>query len=251
MTTFTVGELARRTTVTVRTLHHYERIGLLVPSERTASGHRRYGPRDVVRLRHIVTLKRLGVPLREIAALLLAAPADLLGALRARRALLCEQRDDLDAAIRRIDALEHGLLGGDGVPARGDLEALMETIAMENQMAWGRRYLTEVRGMTADQVEAEMRASPPEALEGTRRWAALITDVEAALAAGVEPSSERARELARRWQELLEAFTQGDPAKAAEVRRFYAELPPEFPRPYSEEVARFINAAGGRADCTS
>ncbi|MBV8368044.1 MAG: MerR family DNA-binding transcriptional regulator [Candidatus Eremiobacteraeota bacterium] len=44
-TTFTVGEIARRTAVTVRTLHHYEQVGLLVPSERTALGHRRYGAR--------------------------------------------------------------------------------------------------------------------------------------------------------------------------------------------------------------
>ena len=120
--TFTVGEIARRTAVTVRTLHHYDQVGLLVPSERTPSGHRRYGARDVVRLRRIVTLTALGIPLREIGALLDASPQDALEALRAQRAEQAERRDRLDASIERI----HPRSDGTNVTLRlskGDREA--------------------------------------------------------------------------------------------------------------------------------
>ena len=65
-----VGELARATGVTVRALHHYDELGLLVPCERTGSGHRLYAEEDIRRLYRILALRRLGFPLHEIASLL-------------------------------------------------------------------------------------------------------------------------------------------------------------------------------------
>jgi DNA-binding transcriptional MerR regulator/uncharacterized glyoxalase superfamily protein PhnB len=61
-----VGELAKAAGLTVRTLHYYEEIGLLVASERTAAGHRLYADEDVERLYRISLLRRLGLPLAEI-----------------------------------------------------------------------------------------------------------------------------------------------------------------------------------------
>ena len=243
--TFTVGEIARRTAVTVRTLHYYEQIGLLVPSERTAAGHRRYGARDVVRLRRIATLSGLGVPLREIGALLDATPDDVLEALRAQRDALAERRDRLSASIERIDGVMRGASVGDGTLDRGALESLMESIAMEN---WAHRYMTEVRGMTPAEADAAMRDAPPEAAEGTRQWAALLADVDGALADGVAPSSERAQALAQRWRALIQAFTKGDPQKHAEIVKFYADLPAEFPKPYSDAAQAFIHEAMAAQD---
>ena len=244
MHAFTIGELARRTAVTVRTLHHYESLGLLEPSERTAAGHRRYGAADVVRLRRIATLKGLGVPLRDIAGLLDAAPGGLFDALRTQRDALIARRAELDAAIERIDALERSVRSGNGAISRGDLETLMETIAMEKQQEWGRRYLTDVRGMTAAEAEATMASTPPEHLDGTRRWAVLIADVESAIACGVAPDSDAGRALAQRWRALVHAFTGGSAEKLGEITRFYADLPADFPKPYSDDVERFIHAAG-------
>jgi MerR family transcriptional regulator, thiopeptide resistance regulator len=65
-----IGELARRTGLTVRTLHHYDEIGLLSPVERSGGGHRVYGEADVQRLYRIVSLRSLGFPLEAIAAAL-------------------------------------------------------------------------------------------------------------------------------------------------------------------------------------
>jgi DNA-binding transcriptional MerR regulator/bifunctional DNase/RNase len=77
-----IGQLADATGVTIRSLHHYDEIGLLVASERTAGGHRLYGEADVRRLYRILALRRLGFALHEIGALLDADRPDLLQTVR-------------------------------------------------------------------------------------------------------------------------------------------------------------------------
>ena len=66
MRSWKIGELARATGLTVRTLHHYDSLGLLRPSERSPAGYRLYGAEDVVRLQKIVSLRRLGFSLDAI-----------------------------------------------------------------------------------------------------------------------------------------------------------------------------------------
>jgi DNA-binding transcriptional MerR regulator len=99
-----VGELARETGVTVRALHHYDRLGLLVPSSRTSGGHRCYTQADVRRLHRIVTLRGFGFPLDDIAALLRADPGqDPRDLIRQQLALVGER-------IARAAALRSRLL---------------------------------------------------------------------------------------------------------------------------------------------
>ncbi|MEM9892355.1 MAG: MerR family transcriptional regulator [Actinomycetota bacterium] len=97
--TRSVGELAEAAGLTVRTLHYYEEIELLVPTERTAAGHRRYGPDDVNRLFRICFLRRLGLPLADIAAVLDDAAWDLSSLLR-RQVLEVEERLTAGARLR-------------------------------------------------------------------------------------------------------------------------------------------------------
>lgn len=99
----TVGRLARLAGITVRTLHHYDEIGLVTPSERTAAGYRVYGPADVDRLRQVLTYRRLGFGLREIAELTGDPAADAVAHLRRQRQLLLTQRDQADAMVAAID----------------------------------------------------------------------------------------------------------------------------------------------------
>jgi DNA-binding transcriptional MerR regulator len=108
---FTVGELAKLTGVTVRTLHHYDEIGLVTPSQRTAAGYRLYGERDVLRLQQVLVHRELGLPLEQIAAVLDAPGFARTEALRAQRAALVERRGKLDAMLAAVDAalrLEEG-----------------------------------------------------------------------------------------------------------------------------------------------
>jgi DNA-binding transcriptional MerR regulator len=100
-----IGELAEATGLTVRTLRHYEAVGLLEPVERSDSGYRRYDAEDAERLYTIVALRRLGLSLAEIRASLAAAPADLRRML-ARHASDVRERigslEELDAVLARL-----------------------------------------------------------------------------------------------------------------------------------------------------
>jgi DNA-binding transcriptional MerR regulator len=100
---YTVGEVARLSGVTVRTLHHYDEIGLLSPQERSPAGYRRYGPEDLERLRQILTYRELGFTLEDIAAILADPGTDTLAHLRRQHELLTER---LKRIQKMIDAVE-------------------------------------------------------------------------------------------------------------------------------------------------
>src|SRR4051812_11455105 len=91
--------------VTVRALHHYDRLGLLKP-QRTAAGYRIYSSRDLAALEQIVVLKFIGIPLKDIAILRRHGPDRLGESLRAQHELLKKKRGLLDQAIVAIAELE-------------------------------------------------------------------------------------------------------------------------------------------------
>ncbi|MGX1774421.1 MerR family transcriptional regulator [Nocardia brasiliensis] len=101
-----VGELATETGLTVRTLHHYDRIGLVRPAERTNAGHRRYTEPDVQRLYQVLALRQLGLGLDQIANVLAGsvAMAQVLAAHRDRLAAQVIAMQDLHALVTRLAA---------------------------------------------------------------------------------------------------------------------------------------------------
>lgn len=124
-----VGELAKRTGLTVRALHHYDKLGLLVPSERTEAGHRLYAEEDVRRLYRILTLRQLGLRLAEISSLLDGDDSGLIATVR--RHLERVERDlEHGQRLRRrlvqiLDALERSL-----EPSVDDFIDAMEVMSM-------------------------------------------------------------------------------------------------------------------------
>jgi DNA-binding transcriptional MerR regulator len=99
----TVGRVAELAGVTVRTLHHYDEIGLLRPSMRTGAGYRAYSSGDVERLRQVLAYRRLGFGLREIANLVDDPATDAVAHLHRLRGLLLQQRDRAAAMVTAID----------------------------------------------------------------------------------------------------------------------------------------------------
>ncbi|MEU0375979.1 MerR family transcriptional regulator [Streptomyces cyaneofuscatus] len=98
-----MGRVAELAGVSVRTLHHYDEIGLVRPSARTAAGYRAYAAGDVERLREVLAYRRLGFGLREIAELVDDPSADAVAHLHRLRGLLVERRDRADAMVTAID----------------------------------------------------------------------------------------------------------------------------------------------------
>ena len=112
LTPLTVGQVAEQYGVTVRTLHHYDEIGLLVPSERTSAGYRLYSEQDIARLQQVVVYRRLGFALEEIALLLDDASADLGEHLRRQREAVMSRLDEMRELVTAIDrALEKEMSG--------------------------------------------------------------------------------------------------------------------------------------------
>src|SRR5215210_9599079 len=109
-TLYQASEFAEMTGVTVRALHHYDRLGLLKPSGRTTAGYRLYGERDLARLQQIVTLKFIGLSLKQIKQILDRDSFDLSTALRIQRKILGEKRRHLEMAMVAIEKAER-LLG--------------------------------------------------------------------------------------------------------------------------------------------
>src|SRR5262245_9121884 len=98
----TTGELAAATGLTIRTLHHWDEIGLLRPAARSGVGHRRYSDDDVARLYRIVALRRLGLSLDEVGAALDREGPDLRAAVAAHLARVDEDLESLRDLRRRL-----------------------------------------------------------------------------------------------------------------------------------------------------
>jgi DNA-binding transcriptional MerR regulator len=121
---FTVGELSRLTGVTVRALHHYDEIGLVRPSQRSAAGYRLYGDADVRRLQQVLAFRELGLPLDQIAHAIDSARGrhELDALLRTHRDTLVVERARIDAMIASLDAA----LGGHTVTTEDDVKKLFQ-----------------------------------------------------------------------------------------------------------------------------
>ncbi len=235
-------EFAARAGVTVRTLHHYDRLGLLRPTRRTAAGYRLYGAADFARLQQIVTLKFIGLPLKQIKELLHGREFDLGTTLRLQRWLLAEQRRRLDLALEAIDRAEQ-LTAAQGMPDWAAFKQIVEVITM-NDMDWTQKYYTDE---ARQKIEERKTTIPREVIEQAQRdWATLIKEVEVAVAAGVDPAGAQGQALAARWLELIKGFTGGDPSIQAGLNKMYADKanwPASFPRPYGDDVDAFIRQA--------
>ncbi len=138
---WTVGQVADDLGVTVRTLHHYDEIGLVRPSGRTAAGYRLYGTPDLERLQNVVVYRRLGFPLEEIGALLDASGADLTSHLRRQRDAVMSRLDELSGLVSAIDRALESQMSGTQLSRDEQRElfgdGFSEEYAAEAQERWG------------------------------------------------------------------------------------------------------------------
>ncbi|MFO1330633.1 MAG: MerR family transcriptional regulator [Rubrivivax sp.] len=188
-----VGELARRTGLTVRTLHHYDQIGLLRPSGRSEGGYRLYAPADVARLHGIQALRRIGLPLDEIGAVLDADGTDL-------RAMVERQLRALDHEIAQATRLRERLTLLQAKYDAGDRPALTD-------------WLDTLRLMTAcDQyfspAEVRLIFGNWHRIEGP--WRQLMAELRALMDAGVPAQDARVQPLAHRWGQLMHLWMDGN-----------------------------------------
>jgi len=192
-----VGELAKRAGITVRTLHHYEQTGLLLPSARSAAGYRLYNLADVQRLHMIQALAKAGLELAEIRDFLEKDSLTLSELLDAQIRLLDKQVRSITTLRDRLVDLRTGLDTREDL----DLESWLQTLELMNMYD---------RWFSKEELQQLPFAMHKEALGDI--WAALVVEVKTLLENNVEVSDLRAQDLATRWMVRLEQDTAGKPS---------------------------------------
>lgn len=201
----TVGSVAALTGLSVRSLHHYDHIGLVVPSVRTPAGYRGYTDADVERLHLVLVYRAAGIALDEIRVLLDDPEVDELTRLQRQHALLLERADGLQRTITAVEELMDARRSGIQLTAEEQVEifgttAFDQEYAVEAEQRWGdtdewkqsRRRVAQLTKQDWIDVKAEGDA--------------LLGDLAAAKRAGVHPGSPEADALATRHRASIERF---------------------------------------------
>jgi DNA-binding transcriptional MerR regulator len=223
---YSAQEFARLAGVTVRALHHYDRLGLLTPV-RTAARHRRYTDADLPALEQIVVLKFIGIPLRQIRSLRRQGAMRFVDALRAQRGTLVRKRELLDRAIAAIARLERAV-GAGGAVETAIFRQINEVIQMQDNPESVKQQYDDLMAQKVSRLQ-EMSATDRAGLRSD--WAALVEDIRAVLPG--DPSSDAARALGVRWQGLLGALM-GQPVSSDLLAVHQSQ-------PWSPAMASFVD----------
>ncbi len=224
----TVGELARLAGVTVRTLHHYDRIGLLRPSGRTTAGYRVYDRDDVDRLQRVLLYRGLGFGLEQVATLLDDPAADTDEHLRRQHRLLTQQVDRTHALLAAVEKeMEARQMGIPLTPEErfevfGDWSP--EDYAEEAEQRWGD---TDAWAQSSRRTAAMTRADWLEVTAEThdleRRFAGCLADGEPADGVrAMDLAEEHRGQICRRWYDCPPQLHAGLGRMYVEDERFTA-----------------------------
>jgi DNA-binding transcriptional MerR regulator len=203
---FTVGQLAKLTGLTVRALHHYDAIGLLTPSQRSDSGYRLYTQTDIVKLYRIQALQRFGLSLTEIETALARAGATLPD-------MIAQQLAALDTQIEQATTLRSQLSHLREVLARGDEPGTGEWLAAVELITQYDKYCS----------PEELNRLIEHNQDDTAAWQTLISELRAATQNKLAPHSPQAQSLVQRWGSLMLQRVGGDKNLLIKMKLAYAE----------------------------
>jgi len=231
-TAWTVGQVAERSGVTVRTLHHYDEIGLLRPSRRSASGYRLYTDEDLVRLQHVVVYRRLGFSLEEVAVLLDDPEADVAAHLRRQRAAVMSRLDELAELVTAIDRALEAEVSGIQLTPEEQRELFGEDFKEE--------YQEEARERWGD-TEAWRQSQERTSQYTKADWQAIKAEMDGinarfveALQAGEPADGERAMDAAEAHRQHITRWFYDCPAEMhANISEMYVS-DPRFAKTYED-----------------
>lgn len=244
MKTYTVAELARLAGISVRTLHHYDEIGLLKPAFTGNNRYRHYGRDELLRLQQILVYRELDIPLGDIAALLDRPEAD-------RLALLVEQRDRLEARVSHFAGLlatiDRTIAGLKGEADMDDNELYRGVVSPEKHADYERwlegRFGDSIRGHIEARRDAWNKMSKDEAAAMMVELKEVEQGLAQAMHLGLRPDSPDLAPLLERHRKWVQ-LGWGDKPLTAKAYEGLAEIYISHP----DFVARYESIAPGFAD---
>jgi DNA-binding transcriptional MerR regulator len=222
-----VGELAALANLTVRTLHHYDSIGLLQPSARSDAGYRLYDRDDVARLHRIQALRSFGMSLADIGLYLDSPEGSPLAVVERQLAALDRQMLEAARMREQLQRLRAELVSG-GQP---DLSTWLDSL---EQMSMYEKYFTQ------DEL-ARLPMYHDEAVKA--QWKGLVEEALELIRTQVAPDADAARTFGRRWLDAFGRGTGGDAELAARINLMAEREKGSAGLP--EEVMRYVMAVIG------
>jgi DNA-binding transcriptional MerR regulator len=212
--TFKIGELAKLTGITVRTLHHYDQIGLLTPSQLTDKGHRIYTEKDIKRLQQVISLKQLGFSLVEIKELIGSQSLNSLQIIEMQLKSVKKQIALQEDLYMKLDGIYKLMLSQEDIRVN-DFINLIEVTNMVEQY-FSKEQLERMKQKTEQFSDEEKQQIEME-------WAQLIANVRRELENNTPPENNRVIQLAIQWQELTNKVVAGDQEIVKAAERFHSD----------------------------
>ncbi|MGG0811526.1 MerR family transcriptional regulator [Paenibacillus alvei] len=230
----TIGQLAERTGITIRTLRYYDKLGLLTPSDYKEGGHRLYNADALSRLQQIQALKFIGFSLKDIADLLEIQQAEQ----QHIRKVMAFKKKELLAEQERIQLMLDQLDHMDTIICHHPIIDLRLFCFIVHSILWEEEHLEthNLGGNPIHNFRNEARA------ELDRKYFALLTDMKQLVASQASPDSEEAQRFMQRFMELYE-YTIAKISSASAVK---ADPPTDHSNilvPFTEEEQEFLKEA--------
>ena len=242
MKRYRISEIAQLAGLSVRTLHHYDHLELLVPTSRTAEGYREYGDEDLLRLQQILFFRELGMPLAEIRRTLDTPEFDTVQSLRRHRAVIEERIGRMAAAIDTIDKTIRRIQGDESMVSDDELYA---GISPETRERWDREVDEQYDSEIVAESRRRVRKMSKEQWKRVRAEEEAVARALAELAGDHEPTDPQVQALIERHHAWIGSFYDPTAKIYAGLADLYAENP-EFRAYYDrfgEGLADFMKPA--------
>ncbi|WP_071394870.1 MerR family transcriptional regulator [Bacillus tuaregi] len=235
-----IKEVTKQTGLTVRTLRHYDHIGLLLPAGKTDGGHRLYGEKELKKLQEIQFLKSLGFSLKEIAEMLANEKHDWFSGLQSQLNYIIREKEKLE----QMEKMVTGLMNQFTLEGKVDMQQIQQLIHFSQQNKFMReeflqQQFKEDKKKLFDLLP-NVNSSDPDTLE----WVALLAQIKKHMAKGIE-SVEVQRIIRRLLEKDQELFAGNEELSNAfwEVRKSQEKSEMTGLYPIEQEVLEFVEAA--------
>jgi DNA-binding transcriptional MerR regulator len=212
--TWKVGELAKQTGLTVRMLHHYDKIGLFSPSQSSDKGHRIYTETDIAKLQQIMSLKQLGFALDEIKEMMENPNLNPIEVIKVQLESIKECIQIQEQMFSRLERIYELLNSQQEVKAEQFIN-LIEVINMSKD-----KYFTQEQ-----QEKMFKQFGLEERQQYVNEWSKITAKIREEYEKGTSPENLDVTQLAKRWNEFLDKLSFKDPEISIAAERYYRENP--------------------------